>query len=47
MLNVCMSTHVHVCTSVTCADVYICEGAIVCLYLECVGPSYTRQMWGR
>lgn len=31
MLSVCMSTHVHVCTSVTRADVHIRERAIVCV----------------
>lgn len=45
MLNVCMSTHVHVCMSVTCADVYIRECDIVCLYPVCVAPA-TRGKCG-
>lgn len=39
MLNVRMSTQGHVCVSMTCADVYVCEHAIVCLNLVCVAPA--------
>lgn len=42
MLNVCVSTRVFVCMSVTCADVYICEDAMVFVFGVCGQPRKVK-----